>query len=151
MWIFYFDFFIKYPCLKYSIFVIIIKKYRMRKFCLVLFGLFICIDGVNAALRTQNTSTPSTSTSTPAPKPASTPAPAASTGGSKTARIRYVVPPVGQPMNLRIEVTDPSGKRDIMNRQVKGGESINTSASYSGECMVSIYLGGQSVWQERYK
>ena len=27
----------------------------MRKFCLVLFGVFLCIDGVNAAVRTQNT------------------------------------------------------------------------------------------------
>ena len=36
----------------------------MRKFCLVLFGLFLCIDGVNAAVRTQNTSTPSVSRQT---------------------------------------------------------------------------------------
>ncbi len=33
----------------------------MRKFCLVLFGLFLCIDCVNAAVRTQNISTQSTS------------------------------------------------------------------------------------------
>ncbi len=33
----------------------------MRKFCLVLFGLFLCIDGVNAAVRTQNTTIPSVS------------------------------------------------------------------------------------------
>ena len=98
------------------------------------------------------TSTSSTSKSS-APKssaPTSTPA-TTSTGGSKTARIRYVVPPIAQPMNLRIEVTDPSGKRDILNRQVKGGDSVNATASYSSECMVSIYLGGQSVWQERYE
>ena len=52
-------------------------------------------------------------------------------------------------MNLRIEVTDPSGKRDIMNRQVKGGENINAPVTYSQECMVTIYLGGEFVWQER--
>lgn len=87
---------------------------------------------------------------TPAP---SQPAPSVQTssGGNKTARIRYVVPPLAQPMNLRIEVTDPSGKRTVMNRQVKSGEGINASASYSNECMVTIYLGGESVWQERYK
>ena len=33
----------------------------MRKFCLVLFGLFLCIDYVSAAVRTQNTNTPSLS------------------------------------------------------------------------------------------
>lgn len=50
-------FFAKYSCLKYPIFVIIIKKYGMRKFCLVLIGLFLCIDGVNAAGRTQSQNT----------------------------------------------------------------------------------------------
>ena len=98
------------------------------------------------------TSTSSTSKSSAPKSSAPTPTPATtSTGGSKTARIRYVVPPIAQPMNLRIEVTDPSGKRDILNRQVKGGDSVNATASYSSECMVSIYLGGQSVWQERYE
>lgn len=56
-----FYFFIKYPCLKYLIFVIIIKKYGMRKFCLILFSMFLCIDFVSAASRSQNTSVISTS------------------------------------------------------------------------------------------
>ena len=73
----------------------------------------------------------------------------AQSAGSKTARVRYIVPPLARPMNLRIEVTDPSGKRDIMNRQVKGGENINAPVTYSQECMVTIYLGGEFVWQER--
>ena len=98
---------------------------------------------------------------TPAATPAATPAPAApakttppapaATGGSKTARIRYVVPPIARPMNLRIEITDPSGKRDVLNRQVRTGESINTTAKYTNECLITIYLGGESVWQERQK
>ena len=79
--------------------------------------------------------------------PASTPA--KPSGGGKTAKIRYLVPPVGRPMNLRIEVTDPSGRRNIVNRQVKGGETINATANYSKECLVTVYLDGQSVWQER--
>lgn len=91
-----------------------------------------------------------TQTSTPSQTPSQT-STSTSTGGNKTARIRYVVPPIGQPMNLRIEVTDTSGKRDILNRQVKGGDSVSATANYSNECMVSIYLGGQSVWQERYR
>ncbi len=75
----------------------------------------------------------------------------APSGRSKTAKIRYVVPPIAKPMNLRIEVTDPSGKRDVMNRQVRSGESISTTASYTQECVVTIYLGGEFVWQERQK
>ena len=102
----------------------------------------------------RNTSTPSqprAQSQTSAPSQTSTAQSSGASGGNKTARIRYVVPPIAQPMNLKIELTDPSGRRTIMNRQVKGGDSINTSASYSNECMVSISLGGESVWQERYR
>ncbi len=110
-----------------------------------------------ASSRQQTTSRTSSSTpsQTKAQTQTSSPSPASSqttsSGGNKTARIRYVVPPIAQPMNLKIELTDPSGKRTIMNKQVRSGEAISTSASYSNECMVSIYLGGQSVWQERYR
>ncbi|MBQ6773547.1 MAG: PASTA domain-containing protein [Synergistaceae bacterium] len=99
-----------------------------------------------------NNQTPAPASTTAANNnaPAQTPA-ASSPGGNKTARIRYIVPPIGRPMDLRIELTDPSGTRNVMSRQVKGGESINTTASYSNECVVSIYLGGQSVWQERQR
>ena len=98
-----------------------------------------------------NTSTPASSpaTSQPAQQP-STPA-ATSSGGSKTARIRYPVPPLAKPMDLKIEITDPNGRREVMNRQVRGGENINTTASYSQECVISIYLGGEFVWQEKQR
>ena len=82
---------------------------------------------------------------------ATTPAPASSSGGSKTARIRYVVPPLAQPMNLRIEITDTAGTRNVMNRQVRSGETISTTAKYNNECLITIYLGGSSVWQEKQK
>ena len=100
---------------------------------------------------------PKTTTTTTAQQPsqqkASTPAqtPRPASGGNKTARIRYVVPPIARPMPLRIEITDPSGKRDIMNRQVRSGESINTTASYTQECVITMYLGGEFVWQERQR
>ena len=92
-------------------------------------------------------------------KPASTPAaqttPAASqqssSTGSKTARIRYIVPPIARPMNLRVELTDPSGKRDVLNKQVRAGENVSTTAKYSQECVITIYLGGESVWQEKQR
>ncbi len=75
----------------------------------------------------------------------------ASSGGNKTAKVRYVVPPIARPMTLRIELTDPAGKRNILNRQVRTGEVINTTAKYSGECVITMYLGGEFVWQERQK
>ena len=96
-----------------------------------------------------STRSTTTTASTPAAStPATTPA---SSGGNKTARIRYVVPPIARPMELRIELTDPAGKRTVMNRQVRSGESISTTASYTQECMISIYLGGEFVWQERQR
>lgn len=96
-----------------------------------------------AQQQASQTSRPST---TPA---ASQPSSSGSSGGSKTANIRYIVPPIARPMELRIEITDPTGKRTVMSRQVRSGESISTNASYSRECLITIYLGGQSVWQER--
>ena len=99
---------------------------------------------------TPASSTRSTTTTPSTPAAPSTPAPASS-GGNKTARIRYVVPPIARPMELRIELTDPAGKRTVMNKQVRSGESINATAKYSQECMISIYLGGEFVWQERQR
>ena len=86
----------------------------------------------------------------PTPPAQNTPSPAAS-GGTRTAKIRYQVPPLGSPMNLRIELTDPSGKRDILNRQARSGESVYVEAPYSRECVVSVYLGGEFVWQEKHR
>ena len=45
----------KSPCLKYLVFVIIIKKYRMRKVLFILTALFLCIGNADAAERGQNT------------------------------------------------------------------------------------------------
>ncbi|MBQ7561647.1 MAG: PASTA domain-containing protein [Synergistaceae bacterium] len=111
-----------------------------------------------AGTQNQNQTQNQTRTQMPTPSQnqqrAQTPAPAitqtpAQSGGSKTAPIRYIVPPIARPMELRIEITDPAGKRTVLNRQVRSGESINTSASYTNECIISYYLGGESVWQEK--
>ena len=99
----------------------------------------------------QTPTPPARTTGQQPPKQTVTPTPTPAAGGSKTARIRYVVPPIARPMNLRIEITDPSGKRDVMNRQVRSGESINTTAKYTGECVITIYLGGEFVWQDKQK
>ncbi len=77
--------------------------------------------------------------------------PSNSGSAQKTARVRYQVPPLSSPMNLRIELTDPKGKRDILNRQVRSGESVSVQAQYTQECVITIYLGGEFVWQERQR
>ena len=99
-----------------------------------------------AATSTANSTTPAAPAQTSQPEQSQ-----ASSAGNKTARIRYQVPPIAMPMDLRIEITDPNGTRNVMSRQVRSGESINTAASYSQECIIKIYLGGESVWQERQR
>ena len=92
---------------------------------------------------------PATSKTQSQQKASTTPSQPASSGGSKSTNFRYVVPPIITPMELRIEVTDPNGRRNVMNRQVRGGESINTTVRYTKECVITIYLGGQQVGQEK--
>jgi len=97
----------------------------------------------------------------PAPvEPVKQPAPAAtvekpSGGGSTeprhTAKVRYQVPPLTKPMTLRIEVVDPEGTRTVLEKEVKGGESLLVNVSYVREAAVTVYLGGEFVWQDRYR
>ena len=75
----------------------------------------------------------------------------ASSVENKIARIRYIVPPLAKPQNLRIELTDIAGKRTVLNRKVSSGQKIDTTESYKQECVITIYLDNQSVWMERYR
>ena len=100
-----------------------------------------------AASSNKNTQASAKPEKTSAPSAPS--APSASASNNKTARIVYPVPPLSAPMDLRIELTDPNGKREVLNRQVRSGELINMSAPYSQECVITIYLGGQFVWQDK--
>ncbi|MDR2527766.1 MAG: PASTA domain-containing protein [Synergistaceae bacterium] len=70
--------------------------------------------------------------------------------GSKIAKIRYHVPPLARPLNLKIEMVDPSGKKVLLDRDAKSGEYVSLDASYSRECIVTISLGGSFVWQDKY-
>lgn len=101
----------------------------------------------NTPANSQRASSTAGTQKTSEPEKAS--APAKTSGGTKTAKIRYPVPPIGRPMSLRIEVVDPSGRRDIMSRQVKGGETISATANYSQECIITVYLGGEAVWTDK--
>jgi len=77
--------------------------------------------------------------------------PSAPVPGDKIARVRYQVPPLAQPLSLRIEIVDRNGTRVLLDRQAKAGEYISLDASYEGQSSVTIYLGGEFVWQDRYQ
>ena len=70
--------------------------------------------------------------------------------GGKIAKIRYQVPPLARPLQLKIELSDPSGTKVLLERDAKSGEYVSLDAPYSKECVIMIYLGGQFVWQDRY-
>ena len=99
-------------------------------------------------------SKPSTATA-PVTKPstqrAATPKSAPVPAGSKVAKIRYQVPPLTKQMPLKIEIVDGSGTRVLLNREVKGGEYVSLEAPYIEEGVVTIFLGGEFVWQDRYR
>lgn len=84
-------------------------------------------------------------TSEPAPVPAKPVAP------GKTAKVRYQVPPITKPLVLKIEIIDKAGARVLVNKEVSGGEYVSLDAPYNGEAAVTIYLGGEFVWQDRYR
>ncbi len=69
---------------------------------------------------------------------------------TKVARIRYQMPPVNRPMEVKISVVDRSGERVIYQREHKGGDYIRIDHPYEGEIAVQIYLGGVFVWEDRF-
>lgn len=78
------------------------------------------------------------------------PAKAEPTGPKKTAKIRYQVPPLTRPLSVKIELADQSGKRVLKEIMAKGGEYLSINEPYYGSATVSIFLGGDFVWQDRY-
>ena len=98
-------------------------------------------------------STPKPETNVVPVSTAQAPAPgtAKTEGPRHTARVRYQVPPLSKPMSLRIEVVDPDGTRTVLEKEVKGGEAIAVNVPYVREAAVTVYLGGEFVWQDRYR
>ncbi|MDI9370419.1 MAG: PASTA domain-containing protein [Synergistaceae bacterium] len=84
-------------------------------------------------------------TETPAPTPGVAPA------GTGLAKIRYQVPPLTKPLSLKIEMVDGTGTKPLLTRNVNGGEFISLDSPFYSEAVVTVYLGGEFVWQERYK
>jgi serine/threonine-protein kinase len=75
--------------------------------------------------------------------------PAAVSSG-KLAKIRYQVPPLARVLSLNIVMADQTGTRVLREQQVNGGEYVSLDAPYSGNALVTVRLGEQQVWQEKY-
>jgi serine/threonine-protein kinase len=86
----------------------------------------------------------------PEPRPEQKPEQKPQEEAGKIAKIRYVVPPLSKPLTLKMEMVDARGTRTLLDREVKGGEYITLDTLYAKEAVVTIYLGGEFVWQERY-
>ena len=93
---------------------------------------------------------PETPVPTPRPTKAAPPQEQPS-GGTKKAKIRYQVPPLSKPLGLSIEMVDAKGSKKLVNKEVAGGEYISMEVPYVKEAAITIYLGGEFVWQERYR
>ena len=68
----------------------------------------------------------------------------------KTAKIRYQVPPLSKPLSIKIDMKDSSGTHVLKDGIAKSGEYISMNAPYSGEAVITILLGGDFVWQDRF-
>lgn len=121
----------------------------------------VIVGGVPSVIQNptlQNTS-PAVQPAQPQPSPIVTPEPQTQPTPpanltpipGKIARIRYPVPPLARPLQLKIELTDPSGTKVLVDRPARSGERVELDAQYSKECVVTIYLGGDFVWQDSYK
>lgn len=68
----------------------------------------------------------------------------------KTAKVRYQVPPLTRPLSLKIELMDDYGTKVLKDGVAKSGEYISMNVPYYGEARITIFLGGDFVWQDRY-
>lgn len=70
---------------------------------------------------------------------------------TKTAKIRYQVPPLARPLHLKISITDERGTRVLRDQQANGGEYITMDIGYTGSAGVTVQLGSETVWRENYR
>jgi serine/threonine-protein kinase len=84
-------------------------------------------------------------------EPRQTPPPALGAPSSgKLAKIRYQVPPLARTLSLNIVMADQTGTRVLREQQVSGGEYVSLDTPYSGDALVTVKLGENQVWQEKY-
>ena len=85
-----------------------------------------------------------------APQPQPQPAIPAPGPGDKVAQVRYPVPPLARPLDLNIIINDQNGTRTLRSQQVNGGEYVSMDVPYTGTATITVRLGNQQVWQERF-
>ncbi|MDL2298166.1 PASTA domain-containing protein [Synergistaceae bacterium OttesenSCG-928-D05] len=69
---------------------------------------------------------------------------------SKTAKVRYQVPPLSRPMSLKIAITDGGTTRILRESDAKSNEYVSMNVPYKYDATITIYLGGELVWQDRF-
>lgn len=70
---------------------------------------------------------------------------------SKSGKIRYTIPPLTSPLNLKITMQDAEGSHVLQDTTVKESKTISIPFKYKEKASVSVILGGETVWQENYK
>ena len=68
----------------------------------------------------------------------------------KTAKLRYQVPPLTKPLSLKIELTDDTGTKVIRDVMANGSEYISMNVPFTGQAVITVFLGGDFVWQDRF-
>ncbi len=69
----------------------------------------------------------------------------------KIAKIRYQTPPItGNNLSLKIVIRDDNGTRVLRDGVARSLEYISLNTKYHGTAKVSIYLGGEEVWHDKY-
>lgn len=69
----------------------------------------------------------------------------------KIAKLRYQVPPLTKPLSLKIELIDDTGTKVIKDVMANSTEYISMNVPFTGQATITIYLGGDFVWQDRFK
>lgn len=71
--------------------------------------------------------------------------------GNKIAKIRYQTPPLTRNgMSLKIVIRDNNGTRVLRDGVARSLEYISLNARYDGTAKITIYLGGEEVWHDKY-
>ena len=69
----------------------------------------------------------------------------------KIAKIRYQTPPItGNNMSLKIVMQDDNGTKVLRDGIARSLEYISLNARYKGTAKITIYLGGEEVWHDKY-
>lgn len=69
---------------------------------------------------------------------------------TKSATLRYQVPPLTRAMSLKVEMTDSTGKKVLRDDQTSGSEYISMNIPYVDQAEVTILMDGRIVWRDKF-